>query len=167
VVGVPVPAGLRQEVAPRHGDGVLADDGPHALTLDDEPEGILGVPVLRGVLSRHEVLDGRPERRGGVGLAVEGGVRQRDGAPLTTATDGDEVTRSVGEVEQGVPAPQVRGCLRLRVRRHEVADLGPQGDEQLFLEAAVEDVELRTRGGLVGGVARRDLYRRHRAARAV
>ena len=47
------------------------------------------------------------------------------------------------------------GCgLRLRVRRHEVADLGPQRDEQLLLEAAVELLELR-RGRRAGPAPRR------------
>lgn len=44
-MGVEVPYGCGKESAPEHRDRVPVDDSPYALTLDDEPEGILGVPV--------------------------------------------------------------------------------------------------------------------------
>ena len=81
VVRVPVPAGLRQEVAAAHRHRVAADHRPHALALEDEAEGVLRVPVLGRVLPRHQVLDRRPQRRGGERPAAQGpGWRARSRA---------------------------------------------------------------------------------------
>jgi hypothetical protein len=68
-----------------------------------------------------------------------------------------------GQLQQGLPLPQVRLGLRAGVWRHEVADLGPQRHEQFLLEAAIELLELGGHLGLTGLVLgdegdRRDLH---------
>lgn len=148
MVGVPVPARLREEVTAVHRHRVAADDRPHARTLDDEAEGVLGVAVLGGVLAGHEVLDGRPQRRRGEGPAAEGGVGQRDGPALTAPADRHQAAGPVRKLPQPLPAPQVRHGTRARVGRHQVADLGPQRDEQFLFEAPVKLFERRGDLGL-------------------
>ena len=63
-----------------HRHRVAAHDGPNPFSFYHEAERVLGVAVLRGVLTGHQVLDGGPQRRGGVGTAAECGVGQVDGA---------------------------------------------------------------------------------------
>ena len=102
VVRVPVPAGLRQEVAAAHRHRVAADDRPDALALEHEAEGVLRVPVLGRVLPRHQVLDRRPQRRRGERAAVQARVGEGDRAALAAAAHRDEA---------GPPAPRARaGC---------------------------------------------------------
>jgi hypothetical protein len=123
-----------------------------SLALDDEPERVLGVPVHRRVLARVEVLDRRPQRRHRVGGAAEARVGQRDRSPLPAPPDGDQVAGALGQLQQVAPAPYVRLRGGGRAVRHEVADLGPQRDEQLGLEAAVELLQLGRRHRLAGTV---------------
>jgi hypothetical protein len=143
VVAVPVPACLRQEVTPAHRDRVAVDDRPHTLTLDHEPEGVLGVPVLGGGLARAEVLDRRPQRRRRVGAAAESRVGQRDRPALTTTPDGDQVPGLRGQRLQRRPPPQMRQRSRRRLHRHQIADLLPQRDEMLRVEGVVESAQFR------------------------
>jgi hypothetical protein len=126
VVSVPAPAGLGQEVAAVHRHGVAVDDGPHALALDDEAEGMLGVAMFRRVLPRQQVLNRSPQRGSRKRAATEAGVGQRDRAALTTAPDWHQLPRPLSEREQVGPFPQVRQRPGSRVNRHQVADLGPQ-----------------------------------------
>ncbi len=142
VVPVEVPAGGEQEVAAAHGHRIAVDHGPHAFTLDDEPEGVLRVPVLGRGLLGSEVLDRRPQRGGDVGDAAESGVGQGDGTPLTAAAHRDEVTGPLSERVQGRPLPHERHGLRRRHHRHQVAELGPQRVEVLGLEVRVELLQL-------------------------
>jgi HAMP domain-containing protein len=132
---------LRQEVPARHANRVAVDHRPDALAFDDEAKGVLRVPMLRRVFAGHQVLDRGPQRRRRIGLAAERRVGERDRAPLAAAADRDDAARLRGELLQPLPSPQVRGGLGLRMQRHQVADLGPQRDEQLALEAAVELLE--------------------------
>ena len=53
-----------------------------------------------------------------------------------------EQEQQVGQLHQPVPAPQVRGGLAARMKRHQVADLGPQRHQQLALEAAIQLLQL-------------------------
>jgi hypothetical protein len=142
VVAVEAPAGGEQEVAAAHRHRVAVDHRPDALALHDEPEGVLGVPVHRRVLARVEVLDGRPQRRRRERRPAQARVGQRDRPPLAAAAHRDEVAGPLGQPQQALPAPHVRGRGRARAGRHQVADLGPQRHQQRGLEAAVELVEL-------------------------
>jgi hypothetical protein len=47
LMAVEVPSGRKQEVTSSHDDGVAVHHRPDPLTLEDEAERILGVPVLR------------------------------------------------------------------------------------------------------------------------
>ena len=53
VVSMPVPAGLRQEVATRHPNRVAVDYRPHPLAFDHEAESMLRVAVFRRIFARH------------------------------------------------------------------------------------------------------------------
>jgi len=103
-----VPAGLWQEVAASHRYGVATHHGPDALPFDDEPEGVLGVPMLGGVLARHQVLDRRPERGCGEGPTAQRGIGQGDRPPLATPADRHELSGLLGESNQVPPPPEVR-----------------------------------------------------------
>ena len=142
VVAVELPARGQQEVAASHRDRVAVDDGPHALALDDEAEGVLAVAVLGSDLVPAEVLDGRPQRGGRVGLTAQARVGQRDGATLSAAAHRDQVAGSLGQWQQGLPRHTCGTALRLRGQRHQVADLGPQRHQVLAVEVAVEAVDL-------------------------
>ena len=92
------------------------------------------------------------------GRAAEARVGQRDRAALAAATDRHEVARPASA--SGSRSAHRHRCgdgARARVRRHQVADLGPQRDQQLLLEAAVELLELGVRAGWPGAVDGRRL----------
>src|SRR5699024_9827109 len=61
VVTVVVPTRGQKEVTTTHRNRVTVDHRPDTLAFDDETEGVLGVAVLRGVLTRCEVLDRSPQ----------------------------------------------------------------------------------------------------------
>ncbi len=121
VVAVPVPAGLGQEVAAAHRDRVAVDDGPHALALDDEAEGVLGVPVLGGVLARAEVLDRGPQRRGGERARRPGrgwparsrGARRR-ARPARGRRPARPAAAGPSQRQQCGTAPAAAGCAGIR-----------------------------------------------------
>ncbi len=142
VVAVERPARREQEVAAAHGHRVPVHDGPHALALDHEPEGVLGVPVLGRGLVRAQVLDGGPQRRRGVGPPAQARVGQGDRAALPAPAHRDQVTGPFGQRLQRRPAPHVRPRGRGRLGRHEVFALGPQRDQVLGAEVVVQLPEL-------------------------
>ena len=150
VMGMPVPAGLRQEVTAAHRNRIAPHHGPDPLAFDHKAECVLGVSMLRRILPRHQVLDGRPQRRAHEGPTAQGGIRQGDCAPLAATSDGDDLAGALGERQKITPAPQVRAGLRLGMLGHESTDLGPQRNEHLLLESAVELLELRGHGRLPG-----------------
>ena len=157
---VPVHPGLRQEVAAAHRHRVALDDRPHALALDDEPERVLGVAVLGRVLAGHQVLDRGPQRRRRVRASAQARVRQRDRPPLAAAADRAPGRRSARPARAGAPTPTgAAAAFERGLLRHQVTDPGPQRDQQLLLEAAVQILQLRCGRRLVGPILGSQLHR--------
>jgi hypothetical protein len=139
---VEVPAGGEQQVTAAHRDGVALDVGPHALALQDEPECGLRVPMRVRDLVRAQVLDRRPQGGGGVGLARDTGVRERDRAALAASADRDELAGPFGQRVQRAPAPSGRLGGRPRRQRHQVVALRPQRHHARGREPLVQLAEL-------------------------
>src|SRR5262249_41551752 len=109
-----------------------------ALALQHEPERRLGVPVLRGILARGQVLDGRPQGGGGVRVAGQARVAEADRAALAAAANRHEVGAARGQRQQVGPAPQVRHRPGLGVERHQALAGQPERGHPGGLEVAVE-----------------------------
>lgn len=138
MVAVELPAGSQQQVTPVHGHRVAVDHGPHALTLQDEAEGVLAVAVVGGGLSRAQVLDRGPQGGCGVGESWQAGMGYGDGAALSAAADGYQLPGAGGRRVQVVPVPHVRPCFRGGPHRHQVFASCPQRDEAVCVEVLVQ-----------------------------
>ncbi|MPM88855.1 hypothetical protein SDC9_135959 [bioreactor metagenome] len=159
VVGVPVPAALGQKVAARHADRVAVDHGPHAFAFDHKAKGMLSVAMLGRIFARHQVLDGSPQRGRGKRAAAQRRIGQRNRAALAAPAHGDDATGFIRQLEQILPAPQMRGGLAFGMGRHQAADFRPQRHQHFLLETSVQ-LRKRCCGlGLAGGVAGRELDR--------
>lgn len=97
-----------------------------AVALDHKAKGVLRVAVLRGSLLRSEVLDRDPEGRRDLGTTAEAEVGEADRAALAAAADRHESAGLLGERQELRPFPDMRDRLRLRMHRHQGAELGPE-----------------------------------------
>ena len=150
VVGVPVPACLRQEVAAPHRHRIPDASGPVPPTTVQTPSPSTtkrnacwvcrcsgaSSPGLRYWMAAHRVgvANGRPPRPG----FARAMARRSPPRPTGTRRPACAAMR-----QQVGPPPQMWLGSRLGVGRHEVADLGPQRHEVPGLEVAVERVQLR------------------------
>src|SRR3954447_12118852 len=87
VVTVEAPSRSEQEVSTTHRDGVVVDDCPYPLSLDDESKCVLTVPVDRGILTRVQILNGRPQPRCRVRPTTKARVGERDRPTFAAAAD--------------------------------------------------------------------------------
>src|SRR4051794_29393453 len=78
VVAVEAPSRSEQKIPATHSDGVVVDDCPHPLSLDDESKCVLTVSVDRRILTWVQILNSRPQRRCRVRRTTKARVRERD-----------------------------------------------------------------------------------------
>ena len=138
LVAVPIAARCKQQVAPAHPDRIAVHDCPDPLAFDDEAEGVLAVAVFGGHLAWPQVLDRSPQGRADIGMWRQPRIAEPDRAPLAPAPDWHQFARALRQWQQPGPPPDVRNRLGLGVNRHEIAQLGPQGQEALLFEPAVQ-----------------------------
>src|SRR6266567_9040334 len=142
-MAVEMPARREQKVPTLHRHRVAVDDGPHPLAFHHEAERVLGVPMLRRGLAGGQVLNRRPQSRGGVGKPAEPGVGQRDRPALAAPVDRDQLSGLLGEVEDRAPPPDMRPRAGRRLPGHQLCGLGPQRGQLFLAERLVQIVALR------------------------
>jgi hypothetical protein len=148
VVAVEEPARCQEKIPAAHPDRIAVDYGPNSFAFDHEPECVLRVPVFRRGLTGAEILDGTPQSRADIGVSAQARIGQSKRSSLSTAPDGNEISRPLCKGEQLRPLPDVRYGLRHRMPWHQVPDLGPQWLDVLPVEPCVKLSKLRSIIGL-------------------